>query len=46
MILDCRAEQAKQSWRDDDRSRSLNEREDQGEVGPHILNRSFEGTYR
>ena len=46
VILDCSAEQAKQTWRDDDRSRSLNEREDQGEVGPHILNRSFEGTYR
>lgn len=46
VILDCSADQAKQNWRDDDRSRSLNEREDQGEVGPHILNRSFEGTYR
>ena len=46
VILDCSADQAKQSWRDDDRSRSLNEREDQGEVGPHVLNRSFEGTYR
>jgi hypothetical protein len=46
VILDCSADHAKQSWRDDDRSRGLNEREDQGEVGPHILNRSFEGTYR
>jgi hypothetical protein len=46
VILDCSADQAKQNWRDDDRSRSLNEREDQGEAGPHILNRSFEGTYR
>jgi len=46
VILDCSADQAKQSWRDDDRSRALFEREDQGEVGPHMLNRSFEGTYR
>ena len=46
VILDCSAKQARQNWRDDDRERSLSEREDQGEVGPHILNRSFEGTYR
>ena len=46
VILDCSADQARQSWRDDDRMRSLSEREDQGEVGPHMLNRSFEGTYR
>lgn len=46
VILDCSGDQATQSWRDEDRSRSLNEREDQGEVGPHMLNRSFEGTYR
>ena len=46
VILDCSADQAMQNWRDDDRSRALFEREDQGEVGPHMLNRSFEGTYR
>ncbi len=46
VILDCSADQARHNWRDDDRSRALSEREDQGEVGPHILNRSFEGTYR
>ena len=33
-------------WRDEDRSRALFEREDQGEMGPRTLNRSFEGTYR
>ena len=46
VVLDCSADRAKHDWRDEDRSRSLGEREDQGEMGPHILNRSFEGTYR
>ena len=45
-ILACSAEEAKQRWRDDSRSRALFEREDQGEMGDHALNRSFEGTYR
>src|SRR6476659_1486331 len=46
VILDCTAEQAKQRWRDESRSRALFEREDQGEMGPRSLNRSFEGTSR
>ena len=46
VILDCSAEQAKQRWRDESRNRALFEREDQGEMGPRILDRSFEGTYR
>ena len=46
VILDCPAEQAKQRWRDDNRDRALFEREDQGEAGDHILDRSFSGTYR
>ena len=46
VILDCTAEQAKQRWRDESRSRALFEREDQGEAGPRALGRSFEGTYR
>ncbi len=46
VILDCSAEQAKQRWRDESRSRALFEREDQGEMGPRVLDRSFEGTYR
>ena len=46
VILDCSAEQARQRWRDESRSRALFEREDQGEMGPRILDRSFEGTYR
>jgi hypothetical protein len=46
VILDCSADEAKKRWRDEDRSRALFEREDQGEMGPRNLNRSFEGTYR
>ena len=46
VILDCNADEAKRRWRDETRSRALFEREDQGEMGPRILDRSFEGTYR
>ena len=46
VILGCTADQARERWRDEDRSRALFEPEDQGEAGPHILDRSFEGTYR
>ena len=45
VMLDMTAEQAKQQWRDESRDRALFEREDQGEAGPHMLNRSFSGTY-
>ena len=46
VIVDCTADEAKNRWRDENRSRALFEREDQGEMGPRILDRSFEGTYR
>lgn len=46
VILDCSADEARNRWRDESRSRALFEREDQGEMGPRSLNRSFEGTYR
>ena len=46
VILDCTADQARQRWRDESRSRALFERDDQGEMGPRMLDRSFEGTYR
>jgi hypothetical protein len=46
VILDVKAEQARQRWRDESRGRALFEREDQGEMGPRMLDRSFEGTYR
>ena len=45
VILDASAEQARMRWRDESRDRALFEREDQGEAGPGILNRSFSGTY-
>src|SRR4029079_6909453 len=46
VILDCSSEEARQRWRDESRNRALFEREDQGEIGPRVLDRSFEGTYR
>jgi hypothetical protein len=46
VILDCSADQAKSRWRDESRDRALGERDEQGEMGPHSLNPSFEGTYR
>ena len=46
VILDCSADEARNRWRDESRSRALFEREDQGEIGPRSLNKSFEGTYR
>jgi len=46
VILDCSSDQARKSWRDENRSRALFERDDQGEMGPRMLDRSFEGTYR
>ena len=44
--LNLTAEEAMERWRSEGRSRALFEREDSGERGPHILNRSFAGTYR
>jgi hypothetical protein len=46
VILDCSADEARNRWRDESRSRALFEREDQGEMGDRVLDRSFSGTYR
>ena len=46
VILDCTADEARHRWRDDSRGRALFERDDQGEMGPGVLDRSFSGTYR
>ena len=46
LILESPAEQTKNRWRNETRGRALFEREDQGSSGPHILDKSFEGTYR
>jgi hypothetical protein len=45
VILDLNAVEARIRWRDESREWALFEREDQGEAGPHMLNRSFSGTY-
>lgn len=39
------SEQAMREWRDEEHSRALFEGGDQGRGGPHLLNRSFSGTY-
>jgi hypothetical protein len=44
--LNLKADDAKARWREEERSGALFEREARGEPGPHILNRSFSGTYR
>ena len=46
VILGCTAERARNRWRDESRGRALFEREDQGEMGDRVLDRSFSGTYR
>lgn len=37
--------EAMNEWKNEEHSRALFEREDQGQGGPHALNRSFSGTY-
>ncbi|HEY0113879.1 MAG TPA: DUF2171 domain-containing protein [Allosphingosinicella sp.] len=46
VTLNRTAEQAMSEWRDEERSRALFERQDSGSDGPHMLNRSFAGTYK
>ncbi len=45
VFLDKTADEARREFSDDTRNRALFERDDQGEDGPHMLNRSFSGTY-
>ena len=46
VTLNKTAEQAREQWRDEDNRRALFESEDQRRNdGPHMLNRSFSGTY-
>jgi hypothetical protein len=45
LILNATAEEAREQFGDPDRDRSLAETDDQGESGPHVLNKSFSGTY-
>jgi hypothetical protein len=47
VTLNRTAEQAIAEWRDEDRGRALFEKQSgEGNDGPHVLNRSFSGTYR
>ena len=46
VTLNKTAEEAMLAWRDEESNRALFEREDSGSGGPHILGRSFSGTYR
>lgn len=46
VIVNKSAEEARSHWRSEEHNRALFEREDQGRGGPHVLNRSFAGTYR
>ena len=45
VTLNLSADDAKERWRTESRSRALFEREDSGSRGPHMLNRAFSGTY-
>jgi hypothetical protein len=45
VIINRSREQAMREWQEEDRNRALFEREDSGSEGPHMLNRSFSGTY-
>ena len=45
VVLNIEAEEARRRWQSENRSRALFEREDLGRRGPHVLNRSFAGTY-
>jgi hypothetical protein len=45
VVLNKTAEEAMAAWRDEETSRALFEDKDSGQGGPHILERSFSGTY-
>jgi hypothetical protein len=45
VTLNRSADDARSEWRNEERSRALFERPDAGNEGPHVLNRSFAGTY-
>ena len=45
LVLAGTAEEAREQFGNPDRDRSLAETDDQGETGPHVLNKSFSGTY-
>ena len=46
VMLNKSAQEAMDAWRDEETSRALFEDKDSGSEGPHILERSFSGTYK
>jgi hypothetical protein len=46
VTLNRTSQQALAEWREEEQSRALFERQDSGSDGPHVLNRSFSGTYK
>ena len=46
VTLNKTADEAMQAWRDEENNRALFERDEAGRGGPHVLERSFSGTYR
>ncbi|HST35572.1 MAG TPA: DUF2171 domain-containing protein [Allosphingosinicella sp.] len=46
VVLNLDAAEAQRRWQDEHRSRALFERDRRHVSGPHVLNRSFAGTYR
>jgi hypothetical protein len=46
VILNKSAEEAMAAWRDEETSRALFEDRNSGSEGPHVLERSFSGTYK
>jgi hypothetical protein len=45
VVVNRSREQAMHEWQEEDRNRALFEPRDSGSEGPHMLNRSFSGTY-
>jgi hypothetical protein len=46
VMLDIGADKARERWQSEGHSRALFERENDRDDGPHMLDRSFSGTYR
>lgn len=46
VVLEWTADEARRKWIDENRNRALFEDENRGDMGAHMLDRSFSGTYR
>ena len=45
VVLNKSADEAKAEWRSEEENRAFFDRDERGSEGPHMLNRSFAGTY-